>query len=233
MIYRLTMGVVMTTILGCALGLAVAGADDDINQSRRQTDPPAADRQREQPAEPAAIVLQGKGRQASKKFQLEAGLCILEVGNDGDTNFIVRLLDASGKEVETLINQIGPFGGELGFYVKRPGQYLFDISANGNWTARLMQPRPEAGQPTPTTLSGRGYRATPFFRLDKGLVIFRMTSDGEGRFKATLMDRDGRTVAYLINALGQFEGSRPISIDNAGIYFLNVSGDGNWTIEVE
>jgi hypothetical protein len=33
--------------------------------------------------------------------------------------------------------------------------------------------------------------------------------------------------------LGAFDGSKPVSIEKPGIYFLNVGADGDWSIDVE
>jgi hypothetical protein len=253
MISRKTFGLaVMTAALGCMLvaiaAMAVAREDDYSNPSSEQQDTQTIDRptttntnrqtttqnrQTTQPTETKAIELQGKGRQASKKFNLQPGLCILEADNDGDTNFIVRLLDVNGKEVDTLVNQIGPFAGQIGFAVDRAGDCLLDVESNGQWTAKLTQPKPEVGQSIPTTLEGNGHKTTPFIKLDKGLVIFKLNHGGDGRFKVRLMDRDGRMVAPLLNTLGNFDGSKPVSIEKPGLYFLNISADGDWTVEAE
>jgi hypothetical protein len=63
--------------------------------------------------------------------------------------------------------------------------------------------------------------------------VFKLNHNGESRFKVSLLDQDGRTVGYLVNTLGQFSGSKPLSIDKPGVYFLNVSADGDWSINVE
>jgi hypothetical protein len=254
MISRKTFGLaVMTAALGCMLvaiaAMAMAREDDYSNPSSEQQNTQTIDRTTTpntnlqtttqnrqttaQSTETKSIELQGKGRQASKKFNLQPGLCILEVDNDGDTNFIVRLLDVNGKEIDTLVNQIGPFAGQIGFAIDRSGQCLLDVESNGQWTAKLTQPKPEVGQSTPTTLEGNGHKTTPFVKLDKGLVVFKLNHSGEGRFKARLMDRDGRMVAPLVNTLGNFNGSKPVSIEKPGLYFLNISADGDWTVEAE
>jgi hypothetical protein len=180
-----------------------------------------------------AIRLSGRGRQASDKFNLESGLVVFKVTNEGDSNFIVRLLDRNGKEVETLFNQIGPFNGERAFFIPNAGTCLLDVQSNGKWTAEARQPKASEGKSTPVSLQGKGYDASQPIKLEKGLVVFKLNHQGESRFKVALLDQDGRTVGYLVNTLGQFEGSKPISIDKPGVYFLNVSADGDWNIKVE
>jgi hypothetical protein len=179
------------------------------------------------------INLAGKGRQASEKFFLQPGLGVFEIHHDGDSNLVVRLLDRDGKAVDTLFNQIGTFNGQRGFAIRQEGQYLLDVAADGNWTVAIRQPRPTEGQAVPRTLQGTGYDVTPFIQLDKGLNVFKMKHNGENRFTATLVDRDGRQVEPLINTLGHFDGSKPVSIEKPGIYFLNIGGDGQWTVDVQ
>ena len=107
------------------------------------------------------------------------------------------------------------------------------MQSNGNWTANLTQPRPTEAQAIPTTLEGKGYKATPFIKLDKGLAVFKLKHQGEQRFKVVLLDQDGRDVEYLTNTLGPFNGSKPVPIEKPGIYFFNVSADGDWAIDVQ
>jgi hypothetical protein len=183
--------------------------------------------------ETKSIKLAGKGRQASDKFDLASGLGVFEINHDGSSNLVVRLLDANGDEIDTLFNQVGEFKGEQGFAIPVDGQYLLDIAANGNWTVAIRQPRPSVGDTLPRTLEGSGYAATSFVQLDKGLHVFHMTHAGQDRFKVTLVDRHGHPVESLVNVLGTFDGSKPLKIQKSGIYFLNVTGDGDWTIDVQ
>ena len=155
------------------------------------------------------------------------------MSHDGQSNVIIRLLDENGETIDTLFNQIGEFRGEQGFGLAGGGKRLLDVAADGNWTVAIRQPRPTAGQTPPTELQGRGYEATPFIQLEKGLVVFKMRHNGESRFRVTLRDENGRPVETLVNTLGAFDGSKPVSIEKPGIYFLNVGADGDWSIDAQ
>jgi hypothetical protein len=179
------------------------------------------------------IKLHGKGRQASEQFALEPGLSIFEFTHNGTSNFIVKLLDENGKEIDTVVNQIGPFEGDYGFGYERGGRRLLDVTADGEWTVAIRQPRPTQGESLPASLQGTGTHTTPFLKLDKGLAIFKMKHNGDNRFIVRLRDKDGKLLEQLVNTLGAFDGSKPISIEEPGIYFLNVSADGDWSIDVE
>ena len=146
---------------------------------------------------------------------------------------MIRLLDEKGKDLDTLFNQIGTYNGEQGFAIPKGGRCLLDVAADGNWTVAIRQPRPIEGQALPTTLQGSGSDVTPFVQLDEGLVVFKMKHNGEARFRVTLRDQNGQLVDSLVNTLGAFDGSKPISIEKPGIYFLNVSADGDWSIDAE
>ena len=194
--------------------------DRNIDRTNDRLNERNTDRNANTTIENKAVKLSGRGRQASEKFKLEPGLAVFNVANDGDSNFIVRLLDRNGKEIETLFNEIGPFSGEKAFFVPRGGQCLLDVQSNGNWTADVNQKKPTENQSTPCSLQGKGYRATPTFQLEKGLVVFKLNHQGDSRFKVALLDQDGHTVGYLVNTLGNFSGSKPVSIDKPGVYFL-------------
>jgi len=220
-------------MLCAAVGLIVmsgtlARGSDDYNDSDNQSQTQAGDQQQTD-----QITLQGSGQQASDKFTLAPGLSIFEVKHDGESNLIIRLLDKDGNEIDTVFNQIGAFEGDRGCAIKRGGECLFDVIADGNWTIGVRQPRPEQGETVPTTLQGTGHHTTPFVQLEKGLNVFKMKHTGESRFRVTLTDEDGQPVETLVNTLGAFDGSKPLNIENAGIYFLNVGADGDWTIDIE
>lgn len=177
--------------------------------------------------------LQGRGRQATKKFDLQAGLFIVRIKHEGTSNFIVRLLDASGREDQTIFNEIGRFHGTRGFELRRGSQCLIDVEADGAWQIEIVQPRPETADPAPQEYQGSGCTVTPFISLNEGLTIFKLRHAGDSRFAAYLCNDQGRQIEQIVNVLGEFDGSKPYRVQEPGIYFLNVVADGKWEIEVE
>jgi hypothetical protein len=187
-------------------------------------------------AEPSwekGIELSGKGRRVTEKLELREGLAVVEVRNDGKSNFVVELLDESGESAGNLFNEINKFQGRRAFNIEKAGEYLLNVGATGAWSFTITQPRPEAAKVKPQTFSGEGMDITPFVKLPKGLAVFEFQRHGEGRGHFTLLDQDGRYVEQIANQLDTFEGSAPVKIEEEGIYLLNVYGDGNWTVTVK
>lgn len=200
----------------------------------RQTPPQESPYQTSAEAnEPFTIRLDGKGRQATEKFELESGLAIVQVENDGPSNFIVGLLDKNGDQVTNLFNEVDKFQGRRAFNIEKPGAYLLDVQATGAWSFSIQQPRVDGAESAPQTFEGNGMDVTPFVTLPKGLTVIEFQRDGEGRGIFTLLDSAGRAVEQIANELDAFQGSKPVKIQEEGVYFLNVYGDGNWTVKIK
>jgi autonomous glycyl radical cofactor GrcA len=182
-------------------------------------------------AEP--ITLSGTGQEATSKFSLEKGLSIFRMSHDGDSNFAIWLLDDEGDKVELLVNEIGSFDGSKAVGIKKHGDHLLDISADGKWAITIEQPRPSSAPSIPKALKGKGQQASEAFSLDKGLARFEMTHDGDSNFAIWLLDDEGDNVELLVNEIGEFDGSKAVSISKGGIYLLDISADGNWEISIE
>jgi autonomous glycyl radical cofactor GrcA len=182
---------------------------------------------------PESIALSGTGQEATSKFSLEKGLSIFRMSHDGDSNFAIWLLDDEGDKVELLVNEIGSFDGSKAVCIKKHGDHLLDISADGRWAITIEQPRPSSAPSVPKALKGKGQQASEAFSLDKGLARFEMTHDGDSNFAIWLLDDEGDNVELLVNEIGNFDGSKAVSIRKSGIYLLDISADGNWEISIE
>ncbi|MDY6931833.1 MAG: hypothetical protein SVJ22_07990 [Halobacteriota archaeon] len=182
---------------------------------------------------PEPIALSGTGQEATSKFSLEKGLSIFRMSHDGGSNFAVWLLDGEGDKIELLVNEIGEFDGSKAVSIKKQGDCILDVSADGSWTITIEQPRPSTAPSAPKTLNGKGQQASEVFYLDKGLARFEMTHDGDSNFAVWLLDDEGDNVELLVNEIGEFDGSKAVSISKGGIYLLDISADGNWEISIE
>jgi len=183
--------------------------------------------------EPEQINLSGIGQQASKKFTLESGLSIFRMTHSGQSNFSIWLLDGNGNKVELLVNEVGTFDGAKAVGINKKGTYILDISADGQWTVKIEQPRPTTAPSIPKTFSGVGQQVSGFVMIPKGLTTFRMTHNGQSNFSIWLLDKNGNKVELLVNEIGVFNGSKAVGIPSTGIYLLDISADGNWSITIE
>jgi len=182
--------------------------------------------------EPELIELSGVGQQASQKFTLEKGLSIFKMNHSGTSHFSMTLMDSNGQYIELLTNEVGSFDGSNAVGIAKEGEYILDVSADGNWAVEIEQPRPSTAEKL-KKLEGSGQQASSFISLDKGLTTFKMTHDGASHFSMTLMDSNGQYIELLVNEVGSFDGSKAVGISKSGIYLLNISADGNWSTEIE
>lgn len=103
----------------------------------------------------------------------------------------------------------------------------------------------DQGTTTKTTLSplkstsksihfkGFGQQVSPSFKLQQGLVTFRLTHNGKRNFIVWLLDYQGTRVGLLVNRTGIFNGAKALGIKRAGIFLLDIAADGDWTVNIE
>lgn len=183
--------------------------------------------------EPMPIELSGTSQQASQKFTLENGLSIFKMTHSGTSNFSITLMDSDGQRVELLVNEIGKFDGAKAVGIAKKGEYVLDISANGKWTVKIEQPRPTTADTKPRTFTGVGQQVSPFVQLNKGLATFKLKHTGKSNFSVLLMDKKGNREELLVNEIGDFDGSKAVGISKSGLYLLDISADGEWSIIIE
>lgn len=181
----------------------------------------------------APIEYSGIGQRASLTFMLEEGLSIFTLTHKGQSNFSVFLMDSNGQKIELLANAVGSFNGSKAVEISKKGTYLFDISADGEWSIKIEQPRPITADVKPKIISGIGQKASSFIKLNKGLTTFDLKHDGTSNFSVFLMDSKGQKIELLANDIGSFNGSKAVGINESGLYLLDISADGNWSIAIK
>jgi len=95
----------------------------------------------------------------------------------------------------------------------------------------IVTPGP-VSEPTPINLIGSGRQSSQQFRLEQGLSLFSMVHQGSSDFTIWLIDSSGKKVDLLVNVPGEFSGSKAEGITAAGDYFLNISADGAWSVDI-
>ena len=181
--------------------------------------------------EPDRIDLAGRGDHASDRIPLETGLALFVMTHGGQANFIVELLGPNGEMVALLANEIGGYQGSVPQGVAE-GDYVLSIQADGHWSVAILQPRPTAGTLPPLEQEGTGDYLIGPVQLSKGLARFMLSHNGNANFIVTLMNRHGEWVDLLANEMGSYSGSRAVRAPYAGIYWLGIEADGDWTATV-
>jgi hypothetical protein len=185
--------------------------------------------------EPAAgpIKLSGAGDQASAKFRLQAGLSTWQVSHAGRSNFQVSLLSSDGKTTVMPVNEIGRFRGTQAVRVAKAGEYLLNVKADGKWAIRIEQPRPADAPKKPLEVTGKGPSVTRFVTLPKGVSVFKVSHRGDGVFRVKVVDLEGRAVEQVVGVVGAYGGSKAVTIEEEGIYLVNIYANGEWDLKVE
>ncbi|MCK4222094.1 MAG: PKD domain-containing protein, partial [Dehalococcoidia bacterium] len=200
-------------------------ADGDWTVTIDQPNPKSA------PAAPQTYS--GVGKQVSPFFTLASGLATFHMEHTGSSNFIILLLDNQGQWVELLVNEIGSFSGGKAVGIDTPGIHLLDIQADGDWAISVDQPTPTSAPSPPQMYTGHGQEFSPFFTLNSGLTTFQLKHTGTSNFAVVLLDSQGDWVELLVNEIGSFDGSKAVSVDDSGIYLLDITADGNWDVSIE
>jgi hypothetical protein len=183
--------------------------------------------------ESAPIKFSGKSSQATAKFKYSGGLCLWKVKHNGTSNFQVHLLDTKGREIDTCINEIGRYDGTQVIPIKKAGEYMLNVTADGAWSITIEEPKPTATQSKPYSIKGKGRAVSEFINLDDGAALFKVMHQGEGTFRVKLFDAKGRLIQHIAAVIGPFEGSKIFTIEDKGTYILNISGDGDWKVSIE
>lgn len=195
-----------------------------------QIDPAQASESETEP-EPEPIIFSGRGDYATETFELESGLTTIQAEHEGGANFAIKVLDGGGNQRELAVNEIGRYSGTRAFAFSS-GTYLLDITASGPWIVEVNQPRPSSAATLPLSEDGRGDSVVGPLRLSEGLARFQLTHQGNANFAAILYRANGRRVDLLVNEIGAYSGSKATRIPDDGIYYLDLTANGSWSVMV-
>jgi hypothetical protein len=59
-----------------------------------------------------------------------------------------------------------------------------------------------------------------------------MSHTGESNFAIWLFDENGNHVDLLVNEIGNYSGSTAVRIPKKGVYLLDITADGSWSVSV-
>ncbi|MDS0473388.1 polysaccharide deacetylase family protein [Natrinema sp. 1APR25-10V2] len=176
-----------------------------------------------------SYAFEGSGPTDSQTFDLDDGVVVADVSNDGSSIAVdVTDTDGSGRS-ENLLTTSGNATGESIAAVET-GTYELEIDADGAWSIELSQPAVRADELSelPVQASGTGSAFVgPLWT--EGDVRVEATHDGDGRFVVDGHGADGSR-EILVHRDGSFDNSR--SYKAGGVVWLNVEADGDWTLEV-
>jgi hypothetical protein len=85
----------------------------------------------------APLTLSGNGQEASNFFYLDSGMRRFTMSHSGSGHFAMVLYTAEGEYMNLLVNEIGSFDGSKAVSLPDSGNYLLDVSADGNWEVSI------------------------------------------------------------------------------------------------
>ena len=179
--------------------------------------------------------LSGTGNQPSVRFNLKAGLAVLQsVRADAAGFFYIDLKDSADQQMATIGFGSGPRDMSGAVNIPADGAYALQVQAEGGWTVNVTQPTATYSSPPATQhFAGRDFQATPLFSLKAGKATFHIASANNNKeFRASLLDSNGRHVDSIANTEGPADVTTDIEIAGDGVFIVQVQSDGDWTLDV-
>ena len=154
---------------------------------------------------------------------------ILKVSFTGDSAFVVRPIDSTGKEGISLVLEIGPFEGTVFQSAVSKAVVALSVKAEGDWSIAVS---PVATAPVVGTknVSGTGSAVVQWAKASTGYKKIAFTSDGEGAFVVRPIDAKGKERFSMVLNVGPYTGSVLLP---SGTKYLKITSDGNWTFNVK
>lgn len=180
----------------------------------------------------------GKGKKATRKFELKPGLYLFKVEHKGYSNFDFAFKEGDGKLIRTLAKGTGPYDGTVVVGIPTPPKsekgkktYFVDVNADGEWTVTITSTKKEAelrkfeGETVTTEVSS-------LFTMKKGKYNFKIKHMGGREFNATLFDSHGQKIADLAKGVGQITENKVVVVPKDGDYIMEIKASGKYTVDV-
>lgn len=154
---------------------------------------------------------------------------ILKVTFSGDSAFIVRPIDATGKEGISLVIDIGPFDGTVFQQAVSKAVVALSVKAEGDWTI-IVSPIASAPIVGTKNVSGTGSAVIKWAKPSTGYKKIAFTSDGDGAFIVRPIDSKGKERISMIINVGAYSGSVLLP---TGTQYLKITSNGDWNFTVK
>lgn len=179
-----------------------------------------------------SYTFSGDSDDVTEPFDIEGGFTSFDMVHDGESNFQVELIDTdSGDTQEHLANEIGEWEGLLPYEVPR-GEYVLDITADGNWEIIVRQPRHTLEDAESVPVMGEDEYPNYLGPIEfEGFHRIAGRYEGDGNFVVWLLDDDGGEVDLLFNEVGEFEGENTYSGNHVG--YIRIEATGDWNLEAD
>jgi hypothetical protein len=176
---------------------------------------------------PEPITLEGTGDQVLDIEKSWDGPSILEIENNGSSNFVVKNYDTYGNYLDLLVNEIGRYNGKLLMDLRNnENTSRFEVKSSGTWTIKVMPFDPQYLETfkIPGTYEGLG----------DNILILEGKPD-IGLFSTTERENFavwiyyGNTRDLIINEIGPYSGQAVIQSD---AFLMEIHCAGSWVIEI-
>ncbi|MGO0603673.1 NINE protein [Brevibacterium linens] len=149
---------------------------------------------------------------------------LVTANNTGSGNFVLDVLDDSNQSTgDLLVNEIGSYEGTTAYGINSFGESSsLQITSDGNWDITI-EPISAAPELEPT---GSGDATFLYTGAPTQLTA---THNGDSNF-VVYEDTDEFSMGLLINEIGTYEGTVPLS---AGPSFITVNADGEWSLTTD
>jgi len=156
-------------------------------------------------------------------------------GNDcgGQDNLIVHILNAEGHRELLWINEIGFYEGAR-YFILPSGRHGLEIQSGacGNWEAQVDQPGTSTSPPG--NMTGFSSNSPDCFFLETGFYRFNFDHHGDSNFIVSLLRHSGTKQSLLVNEIGDYRGTVPVSVSLPATYCLDLQAapHADWRITV-